>query len=76
MFLSDQVYTLCGIYLGLALISILILIIFLDPFYRKKESKKSDAKNCKKQFGLIVSTAKHHKKLNQLLIIVRIASLL
>lgn len=61
---------LCGIYLGLAVISIIILVIFLDSFYRSKESTKSDTRNFKKQLSLIISTAKHHKKINQLLIIV------
>ena len=61
---------LCGVYLGIAVLSIITLIIFLDPFYRSKETKKSDCRNCSTQFSLVVATVKHLKKTNQLLIIV------
>ena len=61
---------LCGVYLGIAVLSIITLSIFLDPFYRSKENKKSDCRNCSTQFSLVVATVKHLKKTNQLLIIV------
>ena len=63
-------YTLCGVYLGLAVLSIITLLIFLDPFYRKKETNKTDAKSFKTQSKLIISTVKHLRKPNQLLLIV------
>lgn len=57
---------LCGIYLGLALISILLVIFFLNDFTKDKKEEKLSVKS---QFKLIKSTFVHLKKRNQLLII-------
>lgn len=63
--LMSTVYTLCGIYIGLTLIGILLIIIFLNGYYRENVNEN----NCSSQCGLVVGTLKHLKNKSQILVI-------
>jgi hypothetical protein len=64
-----KVYTLCGVYLGFAVLSILITMVLLSTYKRKKTDKKQNQSAAREQCGLLVGTIKHLKKPYQLLII-------
>ena len=51
-----QVYTVCGIYVGFAIIGVLLICFGLDPIVLDKEDHKSERKV---SFRLILNTAKH-----------------
>jgi len=63
----STVYTLCFIYLILALVSILLIAFFLDTF--DKEKKTPQKSGSLFQVDLLLSTIRNLKNLNQILII-------
>ena len=66
----SKVYTLCGVYLGLAVFSILITVFLLNTYKRKdKETQKTQTQGCKDHLRMLVQTLKHLLKPYQLLII-------
>ena len=64
---NSKVYTLCGIYIGLAFSAVLLLSFFLDTYETLKMERKEDIK--KSPINLLINTIKHLKHKNQLLII-------
>jgi predicted MFS family arabinose efflux permease len=64
----STVYMLCGIYLALGVIGILLIVFLFDDF-AKSPSERTQKKSLKSQLGLVKSVFLHLKKRNQLLII-------
>lgn len=66
----SKVYTLCGVYLCLALFSILITVFLLNTYKRRdKETQKTQSQGCKDHLTMLIQTLKHLLKPYQLLII-------
>ena len=61
-------YTLCGIYITLAILAVALLSFFLDSY--KTIGLESNEKNSKKSpISMLINTLRHIKNPNQLLII-------
>jgi predicted MFS family arabinose efflux permease len=63
--ISCQVYTLCGIFLAIAIVSILIIAIFLDHFKHKQSNKTEKMAS----MNTVTATVRHLKNKYQLLIV-------
>lgn len=61
------VYLLCAIYIGLGVMSILLIKLFLREYERHTQLKESDTKQGR--FDLLISTITQMKERNQVLII-------
>ena len=66
-FFCSKVYTLCGIFVSLAILAVIGLTIFLDSY--KKIGIVNQLKEKKSPLNLLINTIKHLKHKKQILII-------
>ena len=62
-----EVYTLCGIYIALAVAAACLILFFLDNY--KQIGISNEDKELRSPINLLINTIKHIKNKNQLLII-------